>query len=299
MPDDQRRRGVGVSPMKDGGTRHALLMLYLAPFLAGAARTDFLSIPIFAALFSMADVARSSPAIPFYRRLLVAGAINLLIVTAVFVMGRAVVWSGLIPQAPIELWLTLGMAAIAALILRRIWANHHTARFAADALAALTGTGVAPQPENHSHALGFELDQYGETAEARGLTQSVLDDLTRALVKLDRPEQVQSALLARSREGPVWQAALYNWLAHPFVSGNAIGATQMADLFLQGMAETTLQTLAARMALVWAETHDFGPEKPAVQATVAAHLAALLPNQSDPRYLRPCLEALDRTLRRA
>lgn len=281
----------------DGGTRHALLMLYLAPFLAGAARADWLSIPIFAALFALADVSRTSPALPLSRRLVQAGSVNLLIVTGVFLLGRGLVWSGLIPQAPVELWLTIGMAAVAALILRRIWANRRTARSAAATLSGLTGTGFAPDPVNRHAAVAFELDLFAEAVEARGLTDQALEDLKRALVRLDAEPQVLSVLLSRWRDDPMWQAALYIWLARPFVHPPGVSGPQMADLFLRGMSDKQMQIRAARMALVWAQTLDFGQETAAVRATVAAHLAAPLPLDANARTLRPVLEALDRTLR--
>lgn len=295
-----------VSPLRDGGGRHALLMLYLAPFLAGTALADWLSIPVFASLFALADVARASPALPLGRRLLRSGLINTGIVTLVFLLGRSFVWTKLIPQAPIELWLTIGMAAIAALILRRLWANHRTAQFAAQSLASLTGGAVA-EPQSRRAAISFELDLFAEVVETDGITEAALDDLTRALVKLDTEAAVQTALLARRNDGPQWRAALYTWLAHPFVTGQGLTGHQVADLFLQGMANRQMQLLAARAAMVWAEGHDFGADRAAVQATVSAHLAAPvpaatsgpLPLDPDPSTLRACLEQLDRTLRSA
>ena len=313
MPDIHAGSGPPPTPGTGNRAGHALLMLYLAPFLSGAAGADIFSIPIFSAIFALAYVAQTSPALPLARRLIIAGSINLLIVTAVFALGRTLVWTGLIPQAPVELWLTLGMAAVAALLLRHLWANHRTARFAAQSLAALTGsakaakgapdTSPAAEPASRSHAIAFELDLYAEAAETDGITTGALDDLTRALVRMDAEAEVQSALIARWREGPHWQAAMYAWLAHPFVTGQGFTGPQVADLFLQGMADRTTQLLAARAAMVWAEGHDFGAERAAVRATVAAHLAdgasAPLPPGADGPTLRACLEQLDRTLRSA
>lgn len=286
-----------VSPLRDGGGRHALLMLYLAPFLAGTALADWLSIPVFASLFALADVARASPALPLGRRLLRSGLINTGIVTLVFLLGRSFVWTKLIPQAPIELWLTIGMAAIAALILRRLWANHRTAQTAAATLAALTGRAASTATESHGHAIQFELDHFADRVEALGLTQNVVEDLIRALVRLDAEAEVQATLLSCWREASLWQAALCVWLTDPMVSAKGISNEEAADLFFKGMSDPSLRLFSVRMAQVWAERWGFDAETAALKATVAAHLAALLPNDAQTRYLRPSLEALDRTLR--
>lgn len=295
MPDS--RPGGGESPLRDGGGRHALLMLYLAPFLAGTALADWLSIPVFAGLFALADVARASPALPLARRLLRSGVINLGIVTVVFFLGRSIVWTGLIPQAPIELWLTIGMAAIAALILRRLWANHRTAQTAAAALASLTGRPASAATENQHHAIQFELDHYADRVDTHGLKDNIIEDLIRALVRLDAETEVQAALLSRWREAPMWQAALCVWLADPSVSARGIASEEAADLFFKGMSDPALRLYSVRMALIRADKAGFGPDTAALKATVAAHLAALLPHDAQTRYLRPSLEALDRTLR--
>ena len=286
MPSSPQKPGPG---SVDGATRYAWLILYLAPVLAGTAHADWLSVPVFAGLFLLAGVARIGGNQPLVTRLVQSAAINLLLVIGLFGFGRIAIWIEAIPMAPVDLWLTLGMAAVAALLLRRIWAIHFPARgdlAPADPAAASTAR------------IDHLLDRYADQAELRGLDPAKLELLVQDLAALGNQGAVLRALMARRNDGTVWLAALCFWLAHPLVAGIDIAGEQVAALFRSGMAagDATLSAIAARLAMVWAERGGFGSEARAMRIDVAARLAGPVPAEAEARYLRPCLAALDRSL---
>lgn len=290
MPNSQQ----GHSPKPvDGATRYAWLILYLAPVLAGTAGADWLSVPVFGGLFMLAGVARISGNQPLVTRLVQSAAINLLLVIGLFGVGRIAIWIEAVPMAPVDLWLTLGMAAVAALLLRRIWAMHFAAQTQA---AAADPAAVTLARIDHM------LDRYADQAEVQGLDPAALEALVQDLAALGNQGAVLRALMARRNDGTVWLAALCFWLAHPLVAGIDIAGEQVAALFRSGMAagDATLSAIAARLAMVWAERGGFGTEARAMRADVAARLGAgTLPPETEARYLRPCLAALDRSLSQA
>ena len=283
-------RPKGDRPARDGGTRYALLLLYLAPALAGTAGGDWLSVPVFGGLFMLAGVARIGGAQPLATRLVQSAAINLLLVMGLFGLGRLAIWIEAIPMAPVDLWLTLGMAAVAALLLRRIWAWNFAAALGSGE-PALTGAAMA--------AIDYLLDDFADHAEQRGLDPQALEGLVQRLAATGNQRAVLAALMARRNDGAVWLAALCFWLAHPLVTGIDLAGDQVAALFRAGMAagDATLSAIAARLAMVWAERGGFGSAARAMRADVAARLThPPLPPESEARYLRPCLAALDREL---
>lgn len=284
------KSGSGPGPAtSDGATRYAWLLLYLAPVLAGTAGTDWLALPVFSGLFMLAGVARIGGTQPLVTRLVQSAAINLLLVIALFGLGRVAIRIGAVPMAPVDLWLTLGMASVAALLLRRFWALHFSGRVAASSSdpAAATVTRV-------DHLL----DRYADHAELRGLDPEALEALVQDLAALGNQGAVLRALMVRRNDGTVWLAALCFWLAHPLVAGIDIAGELVAALFRSGMAagDATLSAIAARLAMVWAERGGFGTEARAMRADVAARLAAPVSPEAVARYLRPCLVALDRSL---
>ena len=288
MPGD---KPLGGRPARDGGTRYALLLLYLAPVLAGTAGGDWLSVPVFGGLFMLAGVARIGGDQPLATRLVQSAAINLLLVMGLFGLGHLAIWIEAIPMAPVDLWLTLGMAAVAALLLRRVW----TWNFASRASAA-DGPDV---PDAALAQIDYLLDSYADHAEQHGLDPLALEALVQRLAALGHQRAVLAALMARRNDGAVWLAALCFWLAHPLVTGIDLAGEQVAALFRAGMAagDVTLSAIAARLALVWAERGGFGPAARAMRADVAARLVQPpLPPEAEARYLRPCLAALDREL---
>lgn len=288
----------------DGATRYAKLFLFLAPFLAGTAMADWLSVPVFAGLFMMAGVARIGGASPLVTRLVQAAAINLLLVSAIFALGRAAVWIEALPMAPVDLWLTIGMAAVAALLLRRLWALHFpatdTGAGGAAAGKADPSRPLAP-PVRLAAEIDHLLDRYADHAEAAGLDPDALEALVQDLAALGDQGAVLRALMARRNDGTVWLAALCFWLAHPLVVSIDIAGEQVAALFRSGIAagDATLSAIVARLAMVWAERGGFGAENRAMRADVAARLAEAAPSETERRYLQPCLAALDRSLSKA
>lgn len=273
----------------DGATRFAWLLLYLAPVLAGTAGADWLSVPVFAGLFLLAGAARIGGNQPLVTRLVQSAAINLLLVIGLFGLGQGAIWIEAVPMAPVDLWLTLGMAAVAALLLRRIWAMH----FPQPGAAALANPARAVLA-----SIDHLLDRYADHAELRGLDPEALEALVQDLAALGHQGAVLRALIARRNEGTVWLAALCFWLAHPLVAGMDIAGEQVAALFRSCMAagDATLSAIAARLAMVWAERGGFGTEARSMRTEVAARLAAPLSPEAEARYLRPCLAALDRSL---
>lgn len=291
MPGD---KPPGRHTVMDGGTRYALVMLYLAPVLAGTAGGDWLSVPVFAGLFMLAGVARIGGGQPLSTRLIQSSAVNLLLVTGLFSLGRLAVWIEAIPIAPVDLWLTLGMAAVAALLLRRIWAWNFSALS-----ARADGANGADVPSTQLARIDYLLDGYADHAEQHGLDPEALESLVQGLAAIGHQRAVLAALMARRNDGAVWLAALCFWLAHPLVTGIDLAGEQVASLFRAGMAagDATLSAIAARLALVWAERGGFGSAARAMRADVAARLAhPLAPPEAEALYLRPCLAALDREL---
>lgn len=286
MPGDRPKAGRSAM---DGGTRYALLLLYLAPVLAGTAGGDWVSVPVFGGLFMLAGVARIGGAQPLITRLVQSASINLLLVTGLFGLGRLAIGIEAIPIAPVDLWLTLGMAAVTALLLRRVWARNFSTRTVAS--AQLPGTVTA--------RIDYLLDTYADHAEQNGLDPQALETLVQRLSSIGHQRAVLAALMARRNDGAVWLAALCFWLAHPLVTGIDLAGDQVAALFRAGMAagDATLSAIAARLALVWAERGGFGTAAQAMRADVAARLAQPpLPPEDEARFLRPCLAALDREL---
>ena len=288
MPGD---KPMGGRPARDGGTRYALLLLYLAPVLAGTAGGDWLSVPVFGGLFMLAGVARIGGEQPLATRLVQSAAINLLLVMGLFGLGRLAIWIEAIPVAPVDLWLTLGMASVAALLLRRVWTWNFASRASTADGPVVPGAQLA--------RIDYLLDSYADHAEQHGLDPLALEALVQRLSALGQQRAVLAALMARRNDGAVWLAALCFWLAHPLVTGIDLAGEQVAGLFRAGMAagDATLSTIAARLALVWAERGGFGPAARAMRADVAARLVQPpLPPEAEARYLRPCLAALDREL---
>jgi len=278
----------------DGATRYAFVLLYLAPLLAGTAMADWLSVPVFAGLFQLSGVARIGGSQPLVTRLVQSAAINLLLVVALFGLGRIAVWIEAVPMAPVDLWLTLGMASVAALLLRRIWALNFSLPPGQGSVAPAWPAPIAALAAE----IDYMLDQYADRAELQGLDPTALEALVQRLSALGNQRAVLRALMARRNDGTVWLAALCFWLAHPLVAGIDLAGDQVAALFRAGMAagDATLSTIAARLAMVWAERGGFGTEARAMRADVAARLARPLAPEAEARYLRPCLAALDRTL---
>ena len=291
MPGD---KPTGGRPARDGGTRYALLLLYLAPVLAGTAGGDWLSVPVFGGLFMLAGVARIGGDQPLAARLVQSAAINLLLVMGLFGLGHLAIWIEAIPIAPVDLWLTLGMASVAALLLRRVWTWNFANR--PDLTDRITGPDL---PGAQLARIDYLLDSYADHAEQHGLDPLALEALVQRLSALGQQRAVLAALMARRNDGAVWLAALCFWLAHPLVTGIDLAGEQVAALFRAGMAagDATLSAIAARLALVWAERGGFGPAARAMRADVAARLVQPpLPPEAEARYLRPCLVALDREL---
>ena len=298
MPQSDPRSGSrpgsepGPAP-NDGATRFAWLLLYLAPVLAGTAGADWLALPVFAGLFMLAGVARIGGTQPLVTRLVQSAAINLLLVIGLFGLGRMAIRIGAVPMAPVDLWLTLGMASVAALLLRRIWALHFSVSGAVSGAVSLADPSVTTLAR-----IDHLLDRYADHAELRGLDPEALEALVQDLAAQGHQGAVLRALMSRRKEGTVWLAALCFWLAHPLVAGIDIAGEQVAALFRSGMAagDATLSAIVARLAMVWAERGGFGTEARAMRADVAARLAAPISPEAEARYLRPCLAALDRSL---
>ena len=219
-------------PGRDGGTKYAYVLLYLAPLLAGTAGADWLSVPVFAGLFMVAGVARIGGSQPLATRLVQCAAINLLLVAGLFGLGHIAIWIEAVPVAPVDLWLTLGMAAVAALLLRRIFAWN----FAAPPGAALVAARAPTASASMLAEIDYLLDHYADHAEQHGIDPQALEALVHRLAAIGHQRAVFAALMARRNDGAVWLAALCFWLAHPLVAGIDIAGEQVAALFRAGMA---------------------------------------------------------------
>lgn len=289
MPPDTRG-----SP-RTATARGALVILYFVPMLAGASGEDLVTVPVFAVLLALAVIHKVDTGPRGLSTALLSGAACLIVVSVAFAAGRAIASTHVVPILNVPLVLLLGLASAAALILRPTPRERKIAEFAQQAIAAIRSQGPVPATGGDSTMIKFHLDRFAETTEAQGLSEAALDELSHDLAKLDDEAAIFSALAGRRNSNSFWRAALYAWLAHPFVTLHGIAPAEVGSLLMETLASDPIgmQTRAARAAMVRAQAGGFGPASDAVRVWGRGLLASLSGKPAEEtRWLRPCLEAL-------